>query len=326
MDFLLRDDNSATNEPVPHDEGASGSAFWGRKRRFAPRCSLCFLATRTRSVRAFAHCGMSVHSSCRQQFATRTAPIASAPCRFIQASSAAPGRLGTNRRGLQHDRQWPYGWRSPEGSGPAPRRWALLPGPPTVGSGTRISRSLPSHRPTRTSCEAAARQPLGAGHRPVYGRGVEELTVLQRYVSTCVPTEQLDRASGRFGRLAHSLGVNDPVTADNCGSSEIEMAEALVPHTRQFVHVRQALQRAEAGETSVTALLDHPRRGVLHLDRCRQIEAVNDRARHILRQGTVLSDHGGALRARECSDQIRPRTASERFAAGPRARTGRRKE
>ena len=95
------------------------------------------------------------------------------------------------------------------------------------------------------------------------------------------------------------------MTADSWGSSEIEMAEALLPHIRQFVPVQQALQRAEARETGVTALLDHRRIGVLRLDRRRQIMAANDRARHILRQGTVLSDQDGALRTRERSDQIR---------------------
>ena len=131
MDFLLRDDNSGPNEPVRCDEGASGIAFWGRKRRSAPRCSLSFLTTHTRSVRAFAHSGMSVHSSCKPEFSTRTAPIASAPYRFIVASPAAPGGLGTDRRGLQHGRQRPYGRRRPEGRGPASLRGALLPAPPT---------------------------------------------------------------------------------------------------------------------------------------------------------------------------------------------------
>ena len=100
-------------------------------------------------------------------------------------------------------------------------------------------------------------------------------------------------------------GLNDPVTSDGWGSSEIAMVTALLPHIRQFVRVRQALGRAEARETSVTALLDNPRIGVLHLDRRGQIMAANDRARRILRQGTVLSDQDGVLRARERSDQLR---------------------
>ena len=100
-------------------------------------------------------------------------------------------------------------------------------------------------------------------------------------------------------------GLNDPVTGDSWGSSEIAMVKALLPHIRQFVRVRQALGRAEARETSVTALLDNPRIGVLHLDRRGQIMAANDRARGILRQGSVLSDEDGVLRARERSDQLR---------------------
>ena len=45
------------------------------------------------------------------------------------------------------------------------------------------------------------------------------------------------------------------------------MVAGLLPHIRQFVRVRQALVRAEARNTTVTALLDNPRIGVLHLDR-----------------------------------------------------------
>ena len=96
--------------------------------------------------------------------------------------------------------------------------------------------------------------------------------------------------------ITWSLG--DPATSDSRVSSEIAKFEALLPHARQFVRVRQALQRAEARETSVTALLDNPRIGVLHLDRRGQTMEANDRARHILRQRTVLSDQDGVLRAR----------------------------
>ena len=49
------------------------------------------------------------------------------------------------------------------------------------------------------------------------------------------------------------------------------MVTRLLPHIRQFVRVRQALVRAEARNTTVTALLDNPRIGVTHLDRRRRI-------------------------------------------------------
>ena len=65
--------------------------------------------------------------------------------------------------------------------------------------------------------------------------------------------------------MTWSLG--DPVASDGWGSSQVRMVGRLLPHIRQFVRVRQALVRAAARETSVTALLDNPRIGVVHLDR-----------------------------------------------------------
>ena len=102
-----------------------------------------------------------------------------------------------------------------------------------------------------------------------------------------------------------SWGLADPVASDGWGSSEIAMIQRLLPHIRQFIRVRQALVRAEARETTVTALLDNPRIGVLHLDRRGWILAANDRARSILRQGDGLSDRDGMLRARKPADQLR---------------------
>ena len=99
--------------------------------------------------------------------------------------------------------------------------------------------------------------------------------------------------------------LGDPVVSDGWGSSQITMVQGLLPHIRQFVRVRQALVRAGARDTSVTALLDNPRIGVIHLNRRGQIMAVNDRARRILRQGDALSDEDGVLRARERADQLR---------------------
>ena len=103
-----------------------------------------------------------------------------------------------------------------------------------------------------------------------------------------------------------SWGLGDPVASDGWGSSEIATIKRLLPHIRQFIRVRQALVRAEAHETTVTALLDNPRIGVLHLDRRGQIIAVNDRARSILRHGDGLSDRDGVLLgARKADDQLR---------------------
>ena len=100
-------------------------------------------------------------------------------------------------------------------------------------------------------------------------------------------------------------GLGDPVDSDGWGSSRIAMVTGLLPHIRQFVRVRQALVRAEAQNASVTALLDNPRIGVVHLDRRGRIMAANDRARGILRRGDGLSDRDGTLRARAPADQAR---------------------
>ena len=99
-------------------------------------------------------------------------------------------------------------------------------------------------------------------------------------------------------------GLGDPVASDGWGSSEIAMVQALLPHIRQFIRVRQALVRAEAHGTTVTALLDNSRIGVLHLDRRGKIIEVNDRARSILRHGDGLSDRDGVLGALNPDDQL----------------------
>ena len=100
-------------------------------------------------------------------------------------------------------------------------------------------------------------------------------------------------------------GIGDPVASDGWASPQVAMVRALLPHIRQFVRVRQALVGAEAHNTTVAALLDNPRIGVLHLDRRGQIIAANDRARSLLRHGDGWSEEDGALRARAPGDQFR---------------------
>ena len=100
-------------------------------------------------------------------------------------------------------------------------------------------------------------------------------------------------------------GLNDPVDSEGWGSSRIAMVHRLLPHIQQFVRVRQALVRAEARSSTVTALLDNPRIGVLELDRRGRILEGNDRARSILRHGDGLLDRNGMLRARAPADQVR---------------------
>ena len=99
--------------------------------------------------------------------------------------------------------------------------------------------------------------------------------------------------------------LGDPVASDGWGSSQIAMIRTLLPHIGQFIRVRQTLVRAEARTTSVAALLDNPRIGVLHLDRRGRIMEVNDRAGTILRQGDGLSEGDGVLCAREAADRLR---------------------
>ena len=59
----------------------------------------------------------------------------------------------------------------------------------------------------------------------------------------------------------------DPVAPGGWGSAQLTMIEALLPHIRQFVRVRQALDKAGALGASMTALLDTSRIGVICLDR-----------------------------------------------------------
>ncbi len=101
-----------------------------------------------------------------------------------------------------------------------------------------------------------------------------------------------------------SWGLGDPVASDGWGSSEIAMVQGLLPHIRQFIRVRQALVRAQARDTTVTALLDNPRIGIIHLDRRGRILAVNDRAFGLLRPDGRLSDKDGVLCARGRDNQL----------------------
>ena len=136
----------------------------------------------------------------------------------------------------------------------------------------------------------------------------EERTTLRAY------NEALRRGQYQQGvnvRLAGPGGspmtwsLADPVASAGWGSSQIAMVRRLTPHIRQFIRVRQALVCAQAGDTTVTALLETPRIGVLHLDRRGRILAVNDRARSLLRDGEGVSDEDGVLQASAPDDQVR---------------------
>ena len=108
-----------------------------------------------------------------------------------------------------------------------------------------------------------------------------------------------------LGGSGITWSLADPVASEGWGSSQIAMVRRLMPHVRQFIRVRQALVRAQAGDTTVTALLETPRIGVLHLDRHGRILEVNDRARRLLRRRAGVSDAAGVLQARAPDDQGR---------------------
>lgn len=102
-----------------------------------------------------------------------------------------------------------------------------------------------------------------------------------------------------------SLGLGDPVDRQGWGSPRLTLIERLLPHIRQFVRVRQVLDRARAYGTTATALLENRRVGIIHLDRRGQILAANDLARDILLRQDGLTDRDGEMRALEPADQPR---------------------
>ena len=112
---------------------------------------------------------------------------------------------------------------------------------------------------------------------------------------------RMDVADGCY--MSWALG--DPLSRHGWVPSQTSMARRLIPHVRQYVRVRQALARAQALETTATALLENHRIGVIHLGRRGRVLAVNDRARHILFRGDGVSDRGGVLHARAPGDQPR---------------------
>ena len=143
---------------------------------------------------------------------------------------------------------------------------------------------------------------------------IKDLYTAEELHTSRAYNEALRRGQYRQGlnvRLAGPGGspmtwsLADPVASEGWGSSQIAMVRRLTPHIRQFIRVRQALVRAQSGDTTVTALLDNPRIGVLHLDRRGRILEVNDRARGLLRHGEGLSDEEGVLQACAPDDQGR---------------------
>ena len=112
------------------------------------------------------------------------------------------------------------------------------------------------------------------------------------------------RMDGPHGsRIVWALA--DPVQKDGWWSDQIEMAESLLPHIRQFVCVRQALAEAKGTNAALGELLGNSQIGVIQIDRRGRIHAVNDLALDLLRLGDGLRDQDGFLRARLSADNAR---------------------
>ena len=128
-------------------------------------------------------------------------------------------------------------------------------------------------------------------------------------------------SSGAPRRHGSSItwGLRDPVDSEGWGASRITTVTNLLRHSRQFVRGRQALVRAEARYTTVTAPPRQPadRRPPPGPARAR-ILATNDRARSVLRHGDGLTDRDGMLGARAPADQGPTRATGGRLAAGLR--------
>ncbi len=97
----------------------------------------------------------------------------------------------------------------------------------------------------------------------------------------------------------------DPVDAGGWGTVRTRMAERLLPHVRQCMVVRHALNEAGALGRSLAGLLDVRGIGVIHLDRSGRIVAANDCAVELLRRPRGLTDGEGGLRAVEPAEDAK---------------------
>ncbi|MYE51823.1 MAG: hypothetical protein F4X81_10195 [Gammaproteobacteria bacterium] len=107
-------------------------------------------------------------------------------------------------------------------------------------------------------------------------------------------------------RWRATWALGSPVD-DDWDSAKVRLFEALIPHTRQFVRVRQSLAEADALGAGLAGLLDNGRIGVVQIDRRGQVVAVNAPALAILRRGDGLIDRDGALDAWLPADRSRLR-------------------
>ena len=99
--------------------------------------------------------------------------------------------------------------------------------------------------------------------------------------------------------------IADPVEGDGWSSAQVDTIRRLLPHIRQFVRVREALRNAQALGSSVAALLESSRCGVIYLDPHGRIVEANDPARALLRNRDGLVDSEGHLHASTPRDDAR---------------------
>ena len=153
---------------------------------------------------------------------------------------------------------------------------------------------------------ATAGQSPGAHQRPVHGRGVEDLTNLQRDVAPGRYAGRPERPSPRARRLPHRLGPERSRRLGGLGGfADHEGPEAAAPYPAVRPRPAGAGPRRGAEHDRDRPARQPARIGVLELDRRGRILEGNDRARSLLRHGDGLLDRNGMLRARAPADQVR---------------------
>lgn len=93
------------------------------------------------------------------------------------------------------------------------------------------------------------------------------------------------------------LNFGDSLEPGGWSSEQTDTIRRLLPHLRQFVRVRRAVSDAGALGSSLSALLENGRYGIIQLDRKAHIVDANDRALAVLKRGEGLSDGDGFLSA-----------------------------
>ena len=117
-----------------------------------------------------------------------------------------------------------------------------------------------------------------------------------------------DTGNGLHVRLDGPFGSNivwtfaDPVDAEGWSSARLDAIERLMPHLRQFVRVKHALEDARSLAATTAELAGSMGKGLIRLSRRGRVLDANDRARSILRDHNVLAVKAGRLRASNIGD------------------------